>query len=367
MSEKITKKFGVFGETEEKKSGYYISVENDQEKCSMNMDGNGTPLSHFFCSYVKVTEKTRDAFKFQMNGTTLPLLPYITKYMKVFVEPGEYTIKDEDKFDLRGLYYKLLYIDGDMQDDEKNAVLDAISERGYENPLTCALSDHVALSIFVPSPDFLKKLDDSADKTAYKSYYAVYNHNMDEESNELIIIGEKYVMNLMGSGVNYMEYSIYCINDFDPNDDGPDFDYAYGLYRSTPLYKNNGIHKLIPIIESYKNKMIKYHYNQYRNGMRFEYAECYNTYAGLKLGISGRINPNIVTKEDGRIGLGIPHLFTLLDGDNSGHILFYYDSELFKEEVIIDSYNSRGEARILSEESTITVDLYVTGGVEMSD
>ena len=359
-SEKITKKFGVgvFGETDQKKSGYYISVENDQETCSMNMDGNGTPLSQFFCDYAKVTEKTRDAFNFQMAAVNLPLLPYITKYAKVFVEPGEYTIKDDDKFDLEGLYYKLLYIDADMQDDENGVVLKAISDRNYENPLTCALSDHVALSIFVPSPNFLKKLDDSVDKTAYKIYYAVYNHNMDEESNELIIIGEKYVMNLMGSGVNYMEYSIYCIDDFDPNDDGPDFDYAYGLYRSTPLYKNYGIHKLIPIIESYKNKMIKYHYNQYRNGMRFEYAECYHTYAGLKLGISKRIATTILTKQDGRIGINIPHLFTLLDGDNSGHILFYYDSDLFEEEVIIDSYNSRGEAKILSEESTITVDLY---------
>lgn len=360
MSEKITKKFGVFGETEEKKSGYYISLENDQEKCTINMDRNVDPLPQFFCDYAKVTGETRDAFNFQMKAVTFPLLPYITKYAKVFVEPGEYTIKREDAVNLHVLYNKLFYIDLDMQDDENGVVLKAISNRNYENPLTCALSDHVALSIFVPSSDFLKKLDDSVDKTAYKIYYAVYNHNMDEESNELIIIGEKYVMSPTGSSdANYMEYSIYCIDDFDPNDDGPDFDYAYGLYRSIPLYKNYGIHKLIPIIESYKNKMIKYHYNQYRNGMRFEYAECYHTYAGLKLGISKRINPTILTKEDGRIGLNIPHLFTLLDGDNSGHILFYYDSDLFEEDVIIDSYNSRGEARILSEESTITVDLYV--------
>lgn len=358
MSEKITKKFGVFGETEQKKSGYYISVENDHEKCSMNMDGNGAPLSQFFCDYAKVTEKTRDAFNFQMAAVNLPLLPYITKYAKVFVEPGEYTIKDNDKFDLEALHHKLCYIDEDIQDDENDAVLKAIREGNYENPLTCALSDHVALSIFVASPDFLEKLDDSVDKTVYKIYYAVYNHNMDEESKELIIIGEKYVLNSTPFGANYMEYCVYCIEDFDPNDEDPDLDYAYGLYRSVPLYKNTGIHKLIPIIESYRNKMIKYNYNQYRNGTRFEYAECYYTYAGLKLGISTRINPIILTKKDGRIGLNIPHLFTLLDGDNSGHFLFYYDDDLFDEEIIMNSYNSRGEARILSEESTITVDLY---------
>lgn len=359
MSEKITKKFGVgvFGETEEKKPGYYVSVENDHEKCTMNMEGNGTPLSQYLCDYVRITEGTRDAFNFLITGVNFPLLPYITKYMKVFVEPGEDDIKNEDVFDLDALYHKLCYID-EEQDGEYNAVLKAISERNYENPLTCALSDHVALSIFVPSPDFLKNLDDPCDKFSYKRYYAVYNHNMDEESKELIIIGEKYVQNPIGSGANYMEYNVYCIDDFDPNDEDPDFDYTYGLYHSIPLYKNIGIHKLIPIIESCRDKMIKYHYNQYRNGMRFEYAECYHTYAGLKLGISTRINPTILTKADGRIGLNIPHLFTLLDGDNSGHFLFYYDDDLFDEEIIMNSYNSRGEARILSEESTITVDLY---------
>ena len=361
MSEKITKRFGVgvFGETEEKKAGYYISVENDQENCTMNMEGNGTPLSRFLCDYVRVTEETRDAFKFLITGVNFPLLLYITKYAKVFVEPGKDHIKNEDVFDLEALYHKLCYIDKDMQDDENDAVLKAISEGNYENSLTCALSDHVALSIFVPSPDFLKNLDDPCDKFSYKRYYAIYNHNMDEESKELIIIGEKYVQTLTGSTTpNYMEYSVYCIEDFDSNDEDPYFDYAYGLYRSVPLYKNTGIHKLIPIIESYQNKMIKYHYNQYRNGMRFEYAECYHTYAGLKLGISKRIDPIILTKKDGRIGLNIPHLFTLLDGDNSGHFLFYYDSNLFDEVIIMNSYNSRGEARILSEESTITVDLY---------
>ena len=359
MSEKITKRFGVgvFGETEEKKAGYYISVENDHEKCTMNMEGNGTPLSQYLCDYVRITEGTRDAFNFLITGVNFPLLPYITKYMKVFVEPGKDNIKNEDVFDLDALYHKLCYID-EEQDDEYNAVLKAISERNYENSLTCALSDHVALSIFVPSPDFLKNLDDPCDKSLYKRYYAVYNHNMDEESKELIIIGEKYVSNTTPFGTNYMEYSVYCIEDFDPNDEDPDLDYTYGLYRSIPLYKNIGIHKLIPIIESCQDKMIKYHYNQYRNGMRFEYAECYHTYAGLKLGISKRIDPIILTKKDGRIGLNIPHLFTLLDGDNSGHFLFYYDDDLFDEVIIMNSYNSRGEARILSEESTITVDLY---------
>ena len=359
MSEKITKKFGVgvFGETEEKKAGYYISVENDHEKCTINMEGNDTPLSQYLCDYVRVTEETRDVFKFLMTGVNFPLLLYINKYAKVFVEPGKDDIKKEDIFDLSALYHKLCYID-EEQDDDYNAVLKAISERNYENPLTCALSDHVALSIFVPSPDFLKNLDDFCDKSSYKRYYAIYNHNMDEESKELIIIGEKYVQNLTGSTAKYMEYSVYCIDDFDPNNEDPDFDYTYGLYRSIPLYKNIGIRKLIPIIESCQDKMIKYHYNQYRNGMRFEYAECYHTYAGMKLGISTRINPTILTKKDGRIGLNIPHLFTLLDGDNSGHFLFYYDNDLFDEDIIMNSYNSRGEARILSEESTITVDLY---------
>lgn len=359
MSEKIMKKFGVgvFGETEEKKAGYYISVENDHEKCTINMEGNDTPLSQYLCDYVRVTEETRDVFKFLMTGVNFPLLLYINKYAKVFVEPEKDDIKNEDIFDLGALYHKLCYID-EEQDDDYNAVLKAISERNYENSLTCALSDHVALSIFVPSPDFLKNLDDSCDKSSYKRYYAIYNHNMDEESKELIIIGEKYVQNLTGSTAKYMEYSVYCIDDFDPNNEDPDFDYAYGLYRGIPLYRNIGIHKLIPIIESYQNKMIKYHYDRYRNGMRFEYAECYHTYAGLKLGISKRIDPIILTKKDGRIGLNIPHLFTLLDGDNSGHFLFYYDNDLFDEDIIMNSYNSRGEARILSEESTITVDLY---------